>query len=248
MTDQEAFDLIEPRLGEIDRKEVRDPDMPIDRAVHEGQVMAVLASEDEELFVVKGYDPQTTTDLNLAVATLGVAEAKMQATVGDSEAVREWKEVMPLAYDMRDTLLRDMAHYFRKNEEASKKVKKAREGGSHTNMLGDLRLFTQLGRNYSELFPENYDLSVFEENEKLAERVRMSYATAEASKPFKPAKDIRDRAFTYMRQLMSEILEMAEYVHHDNPDRLNQYYSPWRRLKSKNRAAEAVSESELETV
>jgi hypothetical protein len=54
------------------------------------------------------------------------------------------------------------------------------------------------------------------------------YIDAFVEKKTVDSRIIRDRAFTYMRQMMGEILDAAEFVLKDNPERLDLYHSAYR--------------------
>jgi len=48
MSDQKDFEKLLPVFVALGAKEVRYPDMPVDQAVKEGEIMAAAAAEDAE--------------------------------------------------------------------------------------------------------------------------------------------------------------------------------------------------------
>jgi hypothetical protein len=71
------------------------------------------------------------------------------------------------------------------------------------------------------------------------------YAKAFIERGSKEAKVMRDRAFTYMRIVMSEILTAAEYAFRKDRSRLDYYYSSYR---SRRNSAASSQEQPVEAV
>ena len=114
-------------------------------------------------------------------------------------------------------------------------------------MVHDLRAEKELGeKNRKDLEAIRFDLAFLDQCGAMADDLGRIYAKAFIDDTSSEALDIRNRAFTYMRMVAGEILEAAEYVLRDNPDRLKQYYSDYRRKQYRSREEKEV-ETTLET-
>jgi len=61
---------------------------------------------------------------------------------------------------------------------------------------------------------------------------RREYYSDSIEKKTVEYSQLRDRAFTYMRMMMGEILDAAEYVFRDDPKHLDLYHSSYRNRKT----------------
>ena len=97
---------------------------------------------------------------------------------------------------------------------------------------------TVTGKKYKSHFEAiNFDMTLFDQAAEKAQRLATLYATAFVEKRESDAKRLRDRAFTFMRNIMSDVVDVAEYVFRKDRSRLSYYYSAYRSRK-RNSAAE----------
>ncbi|MDG5813806.1 hypothetical protein QA601_01855 [Chitinispirillales bacterium ANBcel5] len=232
MNDTQSYNHILPILDIISADEVRKLDMPIDVAVHEGRVMGTLATQDKDALTMAGLSPKVISEVNMAASALRVAEAKLLASLGDKSEIREqWLENESRGYELRSDMARALSFALRGDRNALNKIAKIREGARKSDLIQDLRSYYQLAKNYLEELEKikSFDMNTIEESGKAAEVLCEIWAVASLEPRACQNVNIRDRVFTYMRRQMSEVLATAEYVLHDDPDRLSLYYSSWRR-------------------
>jgi hypothetical protein len=210
MSDQQDLETLLPKLKAIPPSQVRYPDMPVEQAAKEGQVMATAAEEDAGAITAIGVAPELIAGLGVAVGAFRASQAKLTAAIGEvKEAGRQWMEEEPKAAELRSELLDALSYGLRNIPDAKKALKRIREGEGSLDMIKDIQALAELGSmNQNELKKMNYDAFI--------------------EKGSAGAKDLRDRAFTYMRRIMSEILDAAEYAFRKNPERLEYYYSAYR--------------------
>jgi len=230
MSDQKDFEKLLPVLKALNAKEVRYPDMPVDQAVKEGEIMAAAAAEDAKLFAEVGFDAAKIDDLGAAVGALRFAQARLIAALGEmKEMAKQWAEEEPKAYALRAEILSAVAYALRDVQDAKRAIKRIREGAGHADMIQDLLALSEVGKKYSKhLQAVNFDLNLLDTAAQKADMLGSVYAKAFVEKSTKDAKDMRDRAFTCMRNLMGETLDAAEYVFRKNKERLDYYYSAYR--------------------
>lgn len=245
MNDDQAYDKLLSKLKELPAKKVRSPDMPVNEAVSEGEKMAVLCKEDKAFFEPIGFDMGLANECAAAAGALRVADGKRLACLGEkNESRKEWDENEAAGYELRDDTLAALSYALRKNNKAMRIVRKIRHGGSDRDMIHDLRAEKELGIKYpDELMAILFDMAILDRCGNMADRLGTLYAKAFVDTSGKEALDIRNRAFTYMRSISSEILDAAEFVLRDNPERIRQYYSDYRRRQYRSREEQETDTS-----
>lgn len=248
MNDDKSYELLLPKLKELHAVEVRGPDMPVNEAVSEGEKTAALCLEDRAFFERIGFDLKLAEECEAASGALRVADGKWMASWGEKkDSQKLWEEKEVPGYELRDDTLAALSYALRNNKRAIRIIRKIRQGGSDRDMVHDLRAEKELGDLYhNELESICFDLALLDQCGAMADDLGRIYAKAFIDEATSEAIDIRNRAFTYMRMVMGEILEAAEYVLRDNPDRLKQYYSDYRRKQYRSREEKEV-ETTLET-
>jgi hypothetical protein len=233
MADQQDLETLLATLMAIPEKEVRYPDMPVDQAAKEGQVMAIASDEDSAKFTAIGVAKERILELGVSVGALRAAQAKLIAALGEvKEAGRQWMDEEPNAVELRSELLDTLSYGLRNVPNAKKALKRIRQGDGSLDTINDILSLAELGSKYrSELEKMNYDTAQLDAAAEKGAFLSKLFAKAFIEKSTAGAKDLRDRAFTYMRRIMGEILDAAEYVFRKNPDRLEFYHSAYRARK-----------------
>lgn len=215
---------------------------PVDQATKEGEVMAAAANEDTAALTGVGLDKTIIEQLDAAVGALRFGQANLTATLGQvKEAGRQWAIEEPLAYELRSELLHAVTYATRNISDAKTALKRIRQGTGHADMIQDLLALSELGKKYqTQLQAINFDIAALDKAAQKADSLGKLYAQAFLDRISKGPKDLRDRAFTYMRALMGEILDAAEYVFRKDDTRLNYYYSTYRSRRSGSAEVEPI--------
>ena len=238
MSDQQDFEALLPKLKAMDKKALRKQDMPMEQAVNEGAIMATAASQDADALKAVGLDGSVITELGASVNALRYAQGQYVAAIGElKDASKQWATEEPQAYALRDDLLSAMSFGLRKVPDAVKAVRRIREGSGGADMIQDLSALAQLGKKYpGELKTINFDAGLLDQATEKAGNLGQLYAKAFVEKGTADAKDLRDRAFSYMRAVMSEVLDAAEYAFRKDKTKLDYYYSTYRSRQSSSSA------------
>jgi hypothetical protein len=230
MADQQDFELLLPILKAIPKKDIRRPDMPVVQAIKEAEIMAEAAAQDNPTFVAVGLSKDEAALLAQAAGALRYSEAVLTAALGEiKDASKQWLEKEPQGYELRADILAAVSYALRSIPDASKSIKKIREGAGGFDMIQDLLALSELGKKYKEQLQKiNFDLTKLDTAAELADQLGRVFSKAFIEKGSSGPKDLRDRAFSYMRSIMSEILAVAEYVFRKDTSRLDYYYSSFR--------------------
>ena len=248
MADQADLERLLPVLNSYAPKQVRFPDMPMDQALKEAEIMLAAAIEDAGKFDSVGLDQSRLDDLSLAVGVARLTQAQLTAALGElKEAAAKWAEEEPLAYELRADLLATVTYGLRNIQDAIKAIKRIREGKGHADMIVDLKALAELCRKYQPHLEEiKFDIGLIDIADKKADELGNLYAKAFIEKSTAGAKEIRDRAFTHMRKLMGDVLDAAEYVFRKDKERLDFYYSSYRSRQRTSSKTETAIEEEVE--
>jgi hypothetical protein len=233
MADQQDFEKLSVEIMAIDEKDVREPDMPVDEAIKENEIMSAAVKRDQNVFVAVNFNPGMIEKCGIAGGALRYTQAQLIAAIGEvKEAAALWTAEEPKGYATRKELIAALAYATRNVPDAQKAVKAVRKGAGGADMVMDLSSLVQLGKKYkAPLEVIKFDMALIDEAETLANRLGKLYASAFIEKGSKEAKLLRDRAFTYMRKIMGEILDAAEYVFRNEPEKLEPYHSAYRNRK-----------------
>jgi hypothetical protein len=230
MSDQQDFETLLPKLNALDRKSIRKQDMPIDQAVKEGEIMAAAATADSAALTAIGMDAAKITELASAVSALRYTQAAYIAAIGElKDASKQWAGEEPKGYELRNELLAAASYGLRSVPDAMKAVKRIREGSGGADMIQDLSALAELCKKYQpQLLAIKFDTSMVDAAVEKAGTLGKLYAKAFVEKGTSLAKDARDRAFTYMRLTMADVLAAAEYAFRKDNARLSYYHSAYR--------------------
>ena len=230
----------------ISNDQVLDPNIPIDVFVQEAENLAHWSKEDLPLLKNAGINAQKIDDLNTRAGACREAQSlwvKDRRSVKDAQ--RQWNEESPAAYDLRDELLHTYRYAFRDNEALLGRVSEIADGSGNDDMIQDLNDLAVLGReNLPLLNAINFDATKLDTAATLADAMGDLLAAANGDKASSnDSKVLRDRAYTYLKELMDEIRACGKYLFWRTPSRLKGYQSDfWKKRNSKKSSAADVPE------
>ena len=133
--------------------------------------------------------------------------------------------------------MHDYTFAFRKDPDLFRKVQTIREGGSNADMLQDLSDLSVLGKENTDLLKGiGFDLKLLSEAAQKANdlAVVLANANGEAGDDDQ-AKELRDKAYTYMTLAVDEIRTTGQYVFWRDEDRKKGYVSSYFKRKNQQR-------------
>lgn len=214
--------------------------IPVDAYIQEAENLYIWCQEDQAQLTAKGLDWNLVEDIAARSGALGRAQALWNRewnTLKESEKL--WKEKAPIAYKLRDDLIKDFRFAYRNDEDLTGKVRDIAEGRSHADMIQDLNDLVALGEKHPEpLAAINFDMTLLDQADQLADEMAALYAAAISERAaLSEAKNIRDKAYTYLKEVVDEVYDFGQYVFRDNEERLKGYRSNYlRRLRSKRKS------------
>ncbi|BDD08748.1 hypothetical protein FUAX_11800 [Fulvitalea axinellae] len=246
MTYQESFEALKAQLEALSAEEVRPPVIPVDVAVQEAENLYQVAKEDAEALATAGITAELIESLPVRIDALRYVQGLWTKDYGsrtDSEA--EWKEVSVQAYALRDELLHTFRFAFRKQPAERSLVSKISKGSGHADLIQDLMDLSVLGKAHPEALAKvGFDATKLDTAEELSNTAGtlLGEVNEIRGSSWKPSKDIRDRANSYLKMAVDEIRETGKFVFWKNEDKERRYTSDFYR-KKRVKAQEAKTEA-----
>ncbi|WP_462318847.1 hypothetical protein [Marinilabilia sp.] len=229
MSKQDFETLQEPILA-LRPEEVKIPNMPVHASVQEAEDLFEWVQEDQEKLEPAGLDWQLVTDLPIRAGALRYSEAIWNRdSLTQEEAQKEWKVKSPEAFDLRDVLVHDFTHAFRRRSDLTNKVRAIREGGTNSDMLQDLNNLYQLGMDNKPLLDAiGFDWAKLEQARTWSDELASILAKANGERfDMEDTKVIRDKAYTYLKEAVDEIRLHGKYVFWRDDNRRQGYISKY---------------------
>jgi len=220
-----------PELTAIPEEDVKRPNMPVGEAVQEAENLAAWAEEDKAALNKAGPEWVLVDDLPLRAWACRYAQSIWaRKSQSREETQQERKQKSPKAFDLRDELLHHFTFAFRKRQDLITKVQAIREGSSSADMLQDLSDLNALGQEKKDLLKAiGLDLKLLNTAAETADELdQLAKANGEVSED-DDAKEMRDRAYTFMKQAVDEIRSTGQYVFWRDEDRKSGYVSAYKK-------------------
>lgn len=231
----------------IPSDKVQQLSMPVNVIAQEAQDLYEVALMDKEELVKVGMDEQLIDKLQKAGMFLRYTEAEWNNIRGNrAEAQQKWNGKSPEGFKLLHTILYNLRFALRNREDALARVRDIAEGGSNADMIQDLINAGVLGKSYTrELQKIGFDLALLDTAEKTAAELTDLLAKANLnSSEENEHRELRDRAFTHLKVIMSEIREYGKFIYHGDKKHMREYTSAY--LRKINHSAKKARTAETE--
>jgi hypothetical protein len=229
----------------IDEKQVKVPNnIPVGTYTQEADNLYNWCQTDKDELTTLGLSWDFVTDLPARTGALREAEARWNnRRFTKKDASKNWNQISPDAYKLRDELLQYFRFAFRKDDLLLKKVKHISEGNGHADMLQDLNDLSILGKDNAGLLEKvNFDMALLEQAANMSDELSQLYAEVNTERmEYEEAKSIRDKAYTHLKEAVDEIYDHGQFAFRGDDERLRGYRSNYlfmcrRRVKKKSPA------------
>lgn len=250
MNGTEDLNAKQDTLNALDKNAILKPNIPIQNYLQEAEYLHIEALKDKTA-LINGANLawQLVDDLLQRIGALREAEALWFKNRFNREAAqRQWDEQAPQAYALRDELLRAFRYAFSEEEDLSRRVVEIAAGRGHDDMIQDLSRLVAIGRDYpDQLSAINYPLTKLEIAANLSDEMGTLLAQAAGERSDTSTDlELRNRAYTHLKQAIDKIRGAGQYVFWDNNDRRKHYASQYHRAtRSKSAPTAAPTPSQL---
>ena len=228
MSSTTDYNELLPVLMAMNSADVLIPNIPIDVFVQEAENLYHWCLDDRNALTRIGLDWNLVTTLPLRAGACREAQSLWNKERNTrQEAEQTWKNEAPAAFDLRDQLLHDFRFAFRKSEGLLVRIDEIALGNTNSDMVQDLNDLATLGKaNTVLLTPIDFDLTKLDLAATISDRMGdLLGATNGERKEVSETIQIRDKAYTYLKQAVDEIRECGKFAFWRNPDRLKGYIS-----------------------
>lgn len=245
---EKEFNAAKPKLFLIKDKDIKIPTIPIKAITQESKDLAEWCAEDKGELVNIGIKEEIIDSLLFRAELLQWTQSNwLNYRFNKAETHRQWLEESEKAYILHKKLLHDFKFAYRNNSEVIRKLKIVRDGSGHADLFQDLSDMAVIGRNNTEeLTVMNFDMKLLDEAEEKARRLGTLLAMSRAGETNHGSKDLRNRAYTYLKIAVDEVRAGGQHLFWHNDDRLRGYKSTYN--SSHNSSRKSDTSAELDSV
>ncbi|MFA8299725.1 MAG: hypothetical protein ACEPOV_06165 [Hyphomicrobiales bacterium] len=221
-----------PELMAIPADQIKRPNMPTEKAVQEAETQHTVAKRYEKQLLDVGLTTETIDELKTRAGILSQAEAEWRINNNaHQDAVKNWDDAKDRAIELRKKLNRSFRHAYESEDRIMGRIREFCKGTGDENLIQDLSEFGRLGKaNPSQLEAINFELSNLDDAIELHDNMRTLHAAYQDQKyKQREYKDIRDRAFTYMKLSLDAVRKSGKYAFADNPRIAQEFTSEYDR-------------------
>lgn len=216
--------------------EMKSPNMPVAVYVQESEDLCKWCAADKDKLEAAGLVWTIVDDIPVLAGALRETESLwFNERFSREEAQKQWIELSPLAFDLRDQLVHDFHFAFRNDDVLSSRVSEIAEGGSNTDMIQDLNDLSVLGKDNTTLLQAiGFDLTQLDTAAAKADEMAelLSQATTNRADN-SAARIIRDKAYTLLKRAVDEVRTVGQYIFWRDEIRLKGYVSQYNRRKNR---------------
>lgn len=232
MSNQEDYAAKLAAAQKLKPEELKQSYIPIGIAIQEAEDLCHWAKPDLEKLQAAGLNPELLEDLPVLAGALREAQSLWMRDVQLREAAeQEWAERSPLAFDTRDRMLHAFRYAFRKDAAILITIDAIAEGGGNADMVQDLNDLAVLGKQHSsEITAIGITVEEIEGLATLSDEMGALLARANGEREsINASRDLRDRFYTLMKQVVDEVRDCGKYVFWRDTVRYKGYTSRYNR-------------------
>jgi hypothetical protein len=231
-------ELINAKLIELDSitdKETGRPMFPVSIVLQEAENLYEWCMKDKEALVKAGLDWSIVEDMPARTGALRVSQAKWSSEFKSyQDCQAEWKIKAPAAFNLRDELVHHFYHALYNIPNEYSKVQRIDEGSSNADMIQDLIDLSELGMKHTTVLEAiGMDLSLLDTARAKSFELAELLAKVNGSlKETSPMLEVRNKAYTHLKEVIDEIRRVGQYVFWRNDFRIKGYSSDYLRKQS----------------
>jgi len=231
MTNKESYELLKENLIALVPERVVKPGMPVDTYVQEAEDTQFWLQKDKDKLIAAGLKQEYIDTLPARIGALRYTQAEWVAiSQSKSDRAKEWKLIAADAMALHRVLIHDFKFAYRNSEESKKVVDEIAEGNGYADTVQDFgNLCALAAADPQPLLDINHDSTKLDKALIFANQLGplLSAINGERDENDKPAKEVRDRAYVYLKEAVDMINEYGKYVFWEDEERLEKYSSAY---------------------
>ena len=211
------------------------PTIPVSIALQEAEDLFDWCMKDKEILMRAGLDWKLVEDIPERTRTLREIEAKWNSDKLEFRKVQaDMKHSFRSALNLRRKLLHYFYYAFENNKNEYSKVQRISEGNSNADIIQSLFNLSALGQKHKDqLKTIGLDLSILDQASVESVELAELYAKFNtAQRESRPDQELRNKAYTHLKDAVNKIRHIGQFVFWENEDRLEGYVSGYLRKRN----------------
>ncbi|WP_143470467.1 hypothetical protein [Labilibaculum filiforme] len=249
MTDLATTKPIEELVLEITDEQIVSPTIPVYITIGEAGQLHRNALEDKDALLAKGLTLEKIEDLNSRALFLQDKQSDWIAVYESAQSNTEkWDQVYEEASLLQKELKYDFLFAYRNNEKILTQLNNIIDGNGKMDLIQDMSDYPKLAKQYPEpLKLINFDNSKLEKSDRFSHELYDLWQKIDGAKnsTYRPEKIMRDRAYSYLKQLVDEIRTYGKYAFWNDEEKQKRYTSEYQRRKFARNSKVKTNENSL---
>jgi len=233
MTDVPGTKTIEELVLEIPEDKIVLPTIPAAICIGEAGELHQYVTEDKKELLAKGLSEDLINDLNPRAKFLQDKQSEWTAVYQKALTnTKVWKIKIDEANQLQRELKHDFLFAYRNDPEILKRLKNIIGGSGNMDLIQDMSDYPTFAKQYPDpLEAINFSTSKLEHANRLSHELFDLLNKVDGVKNSKNRleKQLRDRAYTYLKQLVDEIRSYGKYAFWNNEKKQKRYSSEYQR-------------------
>ncbi len=225
MESQNYYNQLEDNLKAIPAEDVKRPSIPIKLYTNESESLNFEAINDRDDFITKGINVDYLDSLDARVGALRHAQAKWKDVYkefGDKKKL--WLEKAAEARRIHRLVIHSLKFIAHNDASLKSKIDAIVEGSGDADLIQDLAdLGVLASSNEAALAVIGYDTKLTEECSVMADELANLLAEINGNDR-SDVMEMRNRAYTYLKEAVDEIKRYGKYVFWEDKDRKSIYF------------------------
>ncbi len=218
-----------------DLSENRKSSIPMDISFSEADTAVQVATQDSVQLQAAGINWSMVEELPSFIGAAREAQSLWNSTRFErADAQTAWDNNLEDAYDLCEYCLHALAHANRNDEQKLNRISDIKEGEGGANLVQDLNDIHVFGtENQASLDAINFDFANITAAGEMAVKMGDLLSIKDSSSSRDERKDIRDKAFSIVKDMVDEVYACGQYVFWKDEERKKLYASAYRRKRSR---------------
>ncbi|RUT78342.1 hypothetical protein [Ancylomarina longa] len=242
MSNVTDFETVQEKLLAIQEENIDKLGMPVDIYLQEAEDKSYYATKDKELLVANGLAAEYIDSLPARIGALQYTQSEWKAvSKSKTEMAKQWSEVSENAEKLHRELLHEFRFAYRNDKELKAVVDDIADGNGYADMVQDFSDLCTLGKKHPDFLTAIYfDTAKLDKAAEFADILgpMVSSINGERNENDKPAKEMRDRAYTYLKEAIDQISDFGKFVFWEDEEKLEKYASAYFRKLRKQKEEE----------
>lgn len=227
MINSECLEKAQPDISAFPKEEIKLPESfrTYGGFALESNVLYRRANANKDALVAANMDWSKVDKIpTYSGALRELLSKRMEVKFTKPENSKKWDLTKSEAIKLVKKILSGFKHAFSAYPDLLEIVKKIKEGSSNENLVQDLNDCSVVGKsNIDQLKAINFDLSLLDQAASLSTELSNLLELADIEENIDSPVVMRDKVYTMLRQIIDALIEKAEYVFSEDPDKLKQF-------------------------